>query len=122
MSTSEKSIEETIMRILGAKWQRYFKQITGFYLVCLNAIYIDLIVDQCYDIIYYIFQKAGHSDWIADKTDKHLVFDKFSLQYVSIIMFFPILWMTSIRDFSILIKLTSYGAIAVVAYLGFILY
>ena len=28
-------------------------------------IYVELIVDQAYDIIYFAFKMTGHEDWIA---------------------------------------------------------
>ena len=122
MSEKENSIEETIRRILGVRWEILFKKITGFYLVCLNAIYIDLIVDQCYNILYFVFKETGHGKWVADKDVDHLVFDKFSVQYLSIFMFLPIFRMTLITNFRILLKLTSLGVLAVIIYILFISY
>ena len=79
-------------------------------------------MDQFYDVLLYIFQHTGHSNWIADKSVETFVFDRFSVQYLSILMYFPILRMTFIRDYSVLIKLTSLGVIAVVVYITFILW
>lgn len=55
LSKKDTDVDDTIQRLMGYKWLKAFRFITGFYLVLLNMIYIDLIVDQLYDIIYYIF-------------------------------------------------------------------
>lgn len=52
---SEKDIERSITRILNKKWEVYFSTISGIYLVFLNIIFVDLIVDQLYGIIYFFF-------------------------------------------------------------------
>lgn len=67
LANNDNDVEDTIKRIMGAKWERFFRLITGFYLVLLNIIYIVLIVDQVYNIIYFIMSKAGAKDSIADK-------------------------------------------------------
>jgi len=67
LSDKDTDVDDTIKRIMGHKWLKGFRYITGFYLVLLNMIYIDLIVDQLYDVIYYIFNQIGHSDSIAPK-------------------------------------------------------
>lgn len=63
----EKDVETTIRRILGRKWERHFSFITGFYLVLLNIISLDLIVDQLYSIIYFFFDANDSADLIARK-------------------------------------------------------
>lgn len=65
LAKKDNDVEDSIGRILNAKWQKFFKLITGYYLVCLNVIYIELIVDQIYDVIYFILGALDHSDWIA---------------------------------------------------------
>lgn len=67
LSNKDTDVDDTILRIMGVKWLKFFRYITGFYLVLLNMIYIDLIVDQLYDIIYYICKTSGHSKWVAPK-------------------------------------------------------
>lgn len=122
LSKKDSDVDDTIKRIMGYNWLKGFRYITGFYLVLLNMIYIDLIVDQLYDIIFYIFNQSGHSDWIAPKDSKTLVFDRFSQQYLSLIMFIPLLAMTFIKNLTFLIKLTSYGVYSVFIYIVFIFY
>lgn len=64
---SEKDVEESIKRITGKKWERYFRFVTGIYIVLLNVISLDLIVDQLYSIIYFFFDANGSADSIAAK-------------------------------------------------------
>lgn len=59
---------------------------------------------------------------IADKDVEHLVFDKFSKQYLSLIMFIPLLGMSFIKNLNFLIKIASYGIISVFIYFGFLIY
>lgn len=120
MGEKDASIEDTIRRLLGTKWEGFFKALTGIYLVCLNAIYIDIIIDQCYSILFFILNKAHHGNWIAEKDA--VTFDKFSIQYLSILMFLPLLRITFVRDFTLILKLTSLGVLAVVLYMFFIFY
>lgn len=65
--TSEKDIEQSIIRILGKKWELYFSIISGIYLVFLNIIFVDLIVDQLYGIIYFFFENSSNAEAIAPK-------------------------------------------------------
>lgn len=90
--------------------------------MCLNIIYIELIEDQGYGIIYYILGKAGHEDWIAPTDATTVVFDKFSMQYMSLLSLLPLLAMTFIKDISLLIRLTALGVVSVGIYMIFILY
>lgn len=59
LAPKDNDVEDTIKRILGLKWERFFRLITGFYLVLLNIIYLILIVDQIYNIVFFIMSKAG---------------------------------------------------------------
>jgi sodium-coupled neutral amino acid transporter 9 len=122
LSSKDNDVEDTIKRILGLKWERFFRLITGFYLVLLNIIYLILIVDQIYNIIFFIMLKSDAIDSIAPKDVDHLVFDKFSKQYLSMIMFLPLLALTFMKDLSIVIKLASYGVGSVFIYFAFLIY
>lgn len=51
-----------------------------------------------------------------------MVFDRFSQQYLSLIVFLPLLAMTFIKNLTFLIKLTSYGVLSVFIYIIFIFY
>ena len=66
--------------------------------------------------------KAGADGSIASKDVDHFVFDKFSKQYLSIIMFLPLLALSFMKDLSIVIKLASYGVGSVFVYFAFLLY
>lgn len=122
LSPNDKDVEDTIKRILGLKWEKFFRLITGLYLVLLNIIYLILIVDQIYNIVFFIMSKAGAENSIADKEVDHFVFDKFSKQYLSIIMFLPLLALTFMKNLSFVIKLASFGVGSVFIYFSFLLY
>jgi amino acid permease len=53
MADEDKDVEWTIRRLLGVAWEKRFRLITGFYLILLCIIYIDLIVDQLYSIFFF---------------------------------------------------------------------
>ena len=63
----DKDVEWTIRRILGKKWEKYFRMITGAYLILLCIISYDLIVDQLYSIIFYFFKSNSWEGHIAGK-------------------------------------------------------
>jgi len=65
----EKTVEQSIRRILGRKGEKAFRFITGSYIVFLNIIYLELIVDQLYSAIYYFYDMQGQADHIATKDD-----------------------------------------------------
>ncbi len=65
---------------------------------------------------------SGSGDSIADKTVDHLVFDKFSKQYLSLIMFVPLLSLTFMKNLSFVIKLASFGVGSVFIYFAFLIY
>jgi amino acid permease len=59
LAPNDRDVEDTIRRIMGVKWEKFFRLITGFYLILLNIIYLILIIDQVYNIIFFIMSKAG---------------------------------------------------------------
>jgi hypothetical protein len=66
--------------------------------------------------------KVNEEGSIAPKNVDHFVFDKFSKQYLSIIMFLPLLALSFLKDLRIVIKLASYGVGSVFIYFAFLLY
>lgn len=104
MSAEDKDVEWTIRRLLGSKWEKRFRFITGFYLILLCVIYIDLIVDQLYSVIYFFFETNGHADSIAPKDG--FMFDKFSTQWLTLILFCPLLALIFIKKLNIMVKLS----------------
>lgn len=118
MSNEDKDVEWTIRRLLGSKWEKRFRFFTGFYLILLCVIYIDLIVDQLYSVIFFFFDANGHADSIAPKDD--FVFDKFSTQWLSLIMLAPLLALTFIKKLNIMVKLSEYGSYSALIYFIFV--
>ena len=111
---ADKDAEATIRRILGAKWQRAYRLITGAYLIFLCIVYIDLIVDQLYSMIQFF----DHS--IADKNQ--FTFSKFSEQYLTLIMVIPFLLLISVKNLNLVVRIAAYGAITIAIYFIFVIY
>lgn len=120
MAAEDVEVESTIRRILGRKWERFFRMITGFYLILLCIIYIDLIVDQLYSVIFFFFDASGNPTGIAAKDA--FVFDAFSTQYLTIILFVPLLWLVSLKKLHVMIKMSEYGAYSAFLYFLFVVY
>lgn len=95
----DKDVEWTIRRILGAKWEKYFRFITGSYLILLSIISLDLIVDQLYSIIYFFLK-----DSIAAKDE--FSFTKFSPQWLTLVLFVPLLAVVFLKNLNLLVKLS----------------
>lgn len=104
MSNEDKDVEWTIRRLLGSKWEKRFRFITGFYLILLCVIYIDLIVDQLYSVIFFFFERTNNADSIAPKDG--FTFNEFSTQWLTIAMFFPFLALISIKNLNCMVKLS----------------
>lgn len=119
MSNEDKDVEWTIRRLLGSRWEKRFRFITGFYLILLCVIYLDLIVDQLYSVIYFFFDTNGHADLIAPKDG--FMFDKFSTQWLTVILFLPLLALIFIKKLNIMVKLSEYGSYSAMIYFGFVM-
>ena len=81
---------------------------------------MELMEDRIYGIIYYFPSLAGNTDWIAPKNADTLVLDKFSKQYLSLIMIIPLYLFASIKNLSFIIKIAALGSISFMLYLIFI--
>jgi amino acid permease len=118
MSAEDRDVEWTIRRLLGSKWEKRFRFITGFYLILLCVIYIDLIVDQLYSVIYFFFESNGHADAIAPKDG--FMFDRFSTQWLTLILFCPLLALVFIKRLNLMVKLSEYGSYSALIYFIFV--
>ena len=63
----DSTVEETLRRILGKEWEKYFRLSAAIYLILLSFITFDLIVDQFYSIIYSLCKMGGNTDFLALK-------------------------------------------------------
>lgn len=81
----------------------------------LCIIYIDLIVDQLYSIIFFFL-----GDTIAPKDG--FMFSKFSTQYLTLILFFPLLLLVSMKNLNLMVKLSEYGSYSALLYFLFVIY
>jgi len=111
---NDKDVEWTIRRILGVKWERYFRFITGFYLVLLSIISLELIVDQLYSIFYFFLKDSG----IAHKDE--FSFRKFSPQWLTLVLFVPLLALVFIKKLKLLVKLSEYGSVSIFIYVAYV--
>lgn len=111
----DKDVEWSIRRILGAKWEKYFRLITGFYLLLLSIISLDLIVDQLYSILYFFLKENG----IAEKDE--FSFSKFSPQWLTLILFVPLLAVVFLKNLKLLVKISEYGSISILVYIAYVL-
>jgi solute carrier family 38 (sodium-coupled neutral amino acid transporter), member 9 len=84
------------------------------------VIYIDLIVDQLYSVIFFFFDSSGSADSIAPKDS--FMFGKFSTQWLSIVLFLPLLALIFIKKLNILVKLSEYGSYSAMLYFLFVIY
>ena len=116
----ENSIEEMLIRVLGLRWERIWRVTTSCYLLIQCIIYIDLIIDQFYGIFIYIFDQNGHIDAIGRKDE--VVFNKFSLQWLTIALFLPLLSMLFIKNMNLLLRIAEFGAYPSFIYLVFVVY
>ena len=67
-SKDDAKVEDTLRRILGKEWEKYFRFSAACYLILLSIITFDLIVDQFYSIIYSLCKMGGNVDFLALKT------------------------------------------------------
>jgi sodium-coupled neutral amino acid transporter 9 len=81
-----------------------------------------LINSTLYPILEFIFIKTGFTNYASSKTTKAIVFDQFSVQYLSLILFIPLAIPLFIRNISKLIKLAEFGVVAIVSFGVFVLY
>lgn len=121
-SPQDNDIEDTLCRHLGDKWKQFYMALSGYYFVVLNIIYIQLIVDQAYGMLYFGLVSTGHEKIIADKSVPALVFDRFSLQYLSLVLFFPLTALVFVKDLRTIMKLGEFGIGSVFIYLAFLAY
>jgi sodium-coupled neutral amino acid transporter 9 len=84
------------------------------------VIYIDLIVDQLYSVIFFFFDSSGSPESIAPKDS--IMFSKFSTQWLSIVLFLPLLALIFIKKLNILFKLSEYGSYSAMLYFLFVIY
>jgi amino acid permease len=81
---------------------------------------VDLIVDQLYSIIYFFFDHYDRLDLIAAKDA--FVFNTFSTQWLTIILFIPMMALVFIKNLNLMVKLSGYGAYSAVLYFAFVVY
>ncbi len=72
---------------------------------------MDLIVDQFYSIIYFLCNHLGAADSIAKKNS--FDFTQFSTQWLSILVFVPLMAVVSLKNINFLIKLSEYGSASI---------
>jgi len=104
-----------IQRILGRKWMLFYLTIVVVNLLLVCVIFYVSLVDTLF---------AGINGMLGNTLpDTSLyVFDKFSIQWLSIIMAVVIIVCISLRDISKIVKLSSYGEVGIVCACTFLIY
>ena len=64
----------------------------------------------------------NYVDEKENKVDNIFTFNKFSLQWVTVITFFPLLVLLKLKNINLLIKISNYGVYTIYVYVGYILY
>lgn len=85
----------------------------------MNIISLDLIVDQLYSIIYFFFESNNSAETIAPKDS--LEFGRFSVQWLTLILFMPLMVLCSIKNFNLMVKLSEYGSAAIFVYMIYVI-
>ena len=64
----------------------------------------------------------NYVDEKENKVDNIFTFNKFSLQWVTVITFFPLLVLLKLKNMNLLVKISNYGVYTIYVYVGYILY
>lgn len=79
---------------------------------------MDLIVDQLYSIVYFFFNANDSTNSIAPKDS--LDFSRFSTQWLTLLLFVPLLGLCSLKNKNLMVKLSEYGSSAIFIYMGYV--
>ncbi|KRX10480.1 hypothetical protein PPERSA_08782 [Pseudocohnilembus persalinus] len=115
--------QDTILRILGPKYEKLFKWVKWLYLFFIIMIYFYMIVLQLYDVFLFFFEISHLStDYFVPPTDKNqFVFDRFSIPYMTLISFAICFGLVSLKNLSFLIVIAGYGVWTIISFVVFIL-
>ena len=62
---------------------------------------------------------GGNVEFLADKSE--FAFGKFSPQWLTLILFLPLMKMVSLKNISLLVKISEYGAFAIFIYAVYVI-
>jgi solute carrier family 38 (sodium-coupled neutral amino acid transporter), member 9 len=111
-----------IERVLGPRWKYFFCFASGLLMFIVGVIYFLLINSTLYPMLVYIFTKADVDPNNYVPTSGGIIYDKFSIQYLCMIMIVVLYPMLYIKDFKIIVRMAHGGIIAIVSYVIFIIY
>lgn len=114
---NEIDFPDAIKRILGYKWFVAYNGCSFLLMYLVGMIYFTLICNMLYPFLHYILTEAGAE---MGKIDD-IVFDKFSYQYVGIIMICIHFCFFCMKDLSILLKMGQYGIIPILIFICYII-
>ena len=114
----EMDFTDIIRRILGKKWSYAYGACSSLLCFVMGIIYFSLVCNMVYLIMAFIFNHCG----LAIGAKDEIVFDRFSYQYVGIIMASFCFIMFHLEDLSIILKIGQYGVVSIGLFLIFIIY
>lgn len=76
-------------------------------------------MDQLYSIIYFFFDANNSTSSIAPKDS--LDFSRFSTQWLTLLLFIPLLGLCSLKNKNLMVKLSEYGSFAIFVYMGYVI-
>jgi sodium-coupled neutral amino acid transporter 9 len=114
---NEIDFPDAIKRILGNKWFIAYNACSFLLMYLVGMIYFTLVCNMLYPFLNYILTEANVQMGSIDE----IVFDKFSYQYVGIIMVCVFFFFFCMKDLSILLKLGQYGIVPILVFIGYII-
>lgn len=115
--TREIDFPDVINRIMGRKWSISYCICSSLLLFITGTIYFMLICNMLYMILNYILNENG----IILPGKDEILFDRFSYQYVGIIMIVFCFILLNMKDLSIILKLGQYGIISIFLFIIYIM-
>jgi hypothetical protein len=69
-----------------------------------------------YGMVSYIFDKLGY----AMSSKSEIIFDRFSFQYIAIIMIIISMTLANLKNINIILKVARYGVISIITLIVFV--
>ncbi|KAL4489048.1 hypothetical protein ABPG73_005535 [Tetrahymena malaccensis] len=117
LKPKENDVSDTIQRILGIKWWKFFQILSCIYLYLVSLQYFLLCNNMIYRMITFLMLISGNDNFAAPS---HFSYSQFSLQYLGYISAIPIGFLTFIRKMDILVKISEYGIYSIFSFVIFI--
>ncbi|EGR33213.1 transmembrane amino acid transporter protein, putative [Ichthyophthirius multifiliis] len=117
----EKDVQDSVKRLLGQKYYLFFMIICTMFLILIAIIYFLFICQMLLDIVnFFIFQITKDENNFCN--NQEFCFDKFSLQYSTLISTVLIIYLCSLKNLNFIIKIAELGVYSIYSYIIFIIY